>query len=251
MEETISLKEIFEVIKKRLLMIISITLVAAALAAIISYFLLTPQYENSSQILVNQSNSETGQMTQSDVRTNVELINTYSVIIKSPRILDIVIEELNLNITSYQLAEKLNVSSAENSQVVTVTATDPDPNMATNLANATVQVFEREVPKLMNVDNVNILTEAIPPENPSPVSPNPLLNIAIAVVLGIMVGVGLAFLLEYLDNTLKTEEDIERHLQLPILGVVSHINENDMVQRVSTHAKKKRGRVSGASQKAL
>lgn len=251
MEETISLKEIFEVIKKRLLLIISITLVAAALAAIISYYLLTPQYENSSQILVNQSNPETGQMTQSDVRTNVELINTYSVIIKSPRILDIVIEELNLNISSSQLAEKLNISSAENSQVVTVTAVDPDPMMATNLANATVQVFEREVPKLMNVDNVNILSEAISPENPSPVSPNPLLNIAIAIVLGILVGIGLAFLLEYLDNTLKTEEDIEKHLQLPVLGAVSYISERDIVQRVSTYAEKKRGRVSGASQKAL
>lgn len=251
MEETISLKEIFEVIKKRLLMIISITLFAATAAAIISYFFLTPQYENSSQILVNQRNTESGQVTQADVRTNVELINTYSVIIKSPRILDIVIEELNLNMTSSQLADKIQVNSAENSQVVTVTATDPDPVMATNLANATVQVFEREVPSLMNVDNVNILTEAMLPDNPSPVSPNPLLNIAIAVVLGMMVGVGLAFLLEYLDNTFKSEEDIEKHLQLPVLGVVSFISEKDMAQAVSSHTRKKRGKLSGASQKAL
>ncbi|GFZ80019.1 capsular polysaccharide biosynthesis protein [Compostibacillus humi] len=251
MEETISLKEIFEVIKKRLLMIISMTLLAATAAAIISYFFLTPQYENNSQILVNQRNMETGQVTQADVRTNVELINTYSVIIKSPRILDIVIEELNLNMTSSQLADKIQVNSAENSQVVTVTATDPDPVMATNLANATVQVFEREVPSLMNVDNVNILTEAMLPDNPSPISPNPLLNIAIAVVLGMMVGVGLAFLLEYLDNTFKSEEDIEKHLQLPVLGVVSFISEKDMAQAVSSHTRKKRGKLSGASQKAL
>src|SRR5690606_8147308 len=204
-----------------------------------------------SQILVNQRNTESGQVTQADVRTNVELINTYSVIIKSPRILDIVIEELNLNMTSSQLADKIQVNSAENSQVVTVTATDPDPVMATNLANATVQVFEREVPSLMNVDNVNILTEAMLPDNPSPVSPNPLLNIAIAVVLGMMVGVGLAFLLEYLDNTFKSEEDIEKHLQLPVLGVVSFISEKDMAQAVSSHTRKKRGKLSGASQKAL
>ena len=148
MEETISLKEIFEVIKKRLLLIIALMLGAALVAAIISYFVLTPTYENSSQFLVTQSNNTdmNAQLTQADVRTNVELINTYNVIITSPAVLEPVIEELNLDISSSQLAGKLQVASADNSQVVTVTATDPDPALATEIANTTVEVFQDKIP---------------------------------------------------------------------------------------------------------
>lgn len=248
MEETISLKEIFEIIKKRLVLIISLTIGAAIIAAGISYFLLTPQYENSSQFLVNQTNtSSEQQVTQAEVRTNIELINTYNVIIKSPRILDEVIKELNLNMSSGQLSQEITVNSAENSQVVTVTAKDADPALATELANTTVEVFQKEVPDLMNVDNVSILSEAVLSENPSPVEPNPLLNIAIAMVLGVMVGVGLAFLLEYLDNTIKNEEDIEKQLELPVLGVISTIDESDLRGNANTMAnsKTRRGGVNG------
>lgn len=241
MEETISLKEIFEVIKKRLLLIIALMLGAAIIAAVISYFVLTPTYQNSSQFIVNQSNPDPEtQFTQTDLRTNVELINTYNVIIKSPAILDTVSDELNLGMTSGQLSEKIQVASAENSQVVTVTATDPDPTRAAEIANTTVEVFQEEIPEIMNVDNVSILSEAQLSENPAPVAPNPILNIAIAIVLGAMVGVGLAFLLEYLDNTIKSEEDIEKKLNIPVLGVISHIDDKDLHIDNFNHANKDR-----------
>ncbi|WHX26159.1 Wzz/FepE/Etk N-terminal domain-containing protein [Virgibacillus halodenitrificans] len=229
MEETISLKEIFEVIKKRLMLIIALMLGAAIIAAAISYFVLTPTYQNSSQFLVTQSQEDPNtQYNSNDIRTNIELINTYNVIIKSPRILDEVAKELNLNLTPEQLSGKIEVSSAEQSQVVTVTATDPAPELATAIANTTVEVFQEKIPDLMNVDNVSILSQAQLTADPSPVAPNPMLNIAIALVLGAMVGVGLAFLLEYLDNTIKSENDIEKKLEVPVLGVISHIEENDI-----------------------
>src|SRR5699024_7638561 len=96
MEETIYLKEIFEVIKKRLLLIISCVLGAALIAAVVSFFVLTPTYESSSQFIVNQGEQSTdAQFNSEDIRTNVELINTYNVIIKSNAILDDVSESLN------------------------------------------------------------------------------------------------------------------------------------------------------------
>ncbi|WP_193065258.1 YveK family protein [Oceanobacillus oncorhynchi] len=230
MEETISLKEIAEVIKKRLVLILTFILGAAFIAAVLSYFVLTPEYESSSQFIVNQTQQEedAGEFTQENLRTNVEIINTYNVIISSPAILDPVIDELGLTLTPGQLADKINVSSEENSQVVTVTAADDDPAQAVNIANTTVEIFQEEIPSIMNVDNVAILTQAELTENPSPVAPNPILNIAIGIVFGAMLGVGIAFLLEYLDNTIKTEQDITKQLDVPVLGVISHVDESDI-----------------------
>jgi|SRR5690625_3141499 len=231
MEETISLKEIFEVIKKRLLLIISFTIGAALIAAVMSFFVLTPIYESSTQFIVNQSQQDESaniQLDQNTIRTNVELINTYNVIITSTAILNDVISELNLPYTAEALKKNIQVSSEQNSQVVTVTVKDPDPVQATEIANTTVHVFQDKIPDIMNVDNVNILSEAVTKADPTPVEPKPMLNIAIAIVLGAMLGVGLAFLLEYLDTRLRTEEDIEDKLDLPLLGVISTIDTEDL-----------------------
>lgn len=254
MEETISLKEIFEVLKKRLVLIISLIIAAAVISGVVSYFVITPMYESSSQFIVNQNESEEedGQYDKSDIQSNVELINTYNVIIKSPAILDEVVDELGLSISSSDLEDKLDVSSEEDSQVVTVNASDPDPEMASNMANTTVEVFQDQIPDLMNVDNVSVLSTAVTKADPSPVSPRPMLNIAIAIVLGGMVGVGLAFLLEYLDNTIKTEDDIEKNLGVPVLGVISHIEDKDMQSGYSQSAPSrtmKRGGYNSGSQK--
>jgi capsular polysaccharide biosynthesis protein len=245
MEETISLKEIFTVLKKRLVLIVSLIVGAAVISALVSYLLITPIYQSSTQFIVVQKQQDPNvQYNVNDVRLNVELINTYNQIITSPRILNEVIEDLDLSLTTGQLKEKIQVTSPDSSQVVNVTAQDPDPELATLIANTTVEVFQNEVPVLMNVDNVEILSPAVTSENPSPVSPNKTLNIAIAMVLGAMVGVGLAFLFEYMDNTLKTEDDIEKKLNVPVLGTISHMSDEDV--RPNIHQMNSNRRQRGA-----
>src|SRR5699024_1934295 len=111
------------------------------------------------------------------------------------------------------------------------TVIDTDQGRAAQIANTTVEVFQEKLPVLMNVDNVNVLSEANIEEDPSPVSPNAKSNIAIAFVLGGMVGLGITFLLEYLDTTIANEKDVERHTELPVLGVISSIHDEDILQR--------------------
>ncbi|MGG3495336.1 Wzz/FepE/Etk N-terminal domain-containing protein [Peribacillus simplex] len=223
MEETISIKDIFKTLKKRWKLIMLLTLIAALISGSISYFLLTPVYQSSTQILVNQKQSE-NQLDSTQIRSNIDMINTYSVIIKSPAILEKVIDELELDQSVDQLSQKITINSQENSQVFSLTVQDSNSAKAVEIANTVSSIFQKEIKDIMKVDNVSILAKAEIKDNPAPVKPNPVLNIAIAVVVGLMAGVGLAFLLEYMDNTIKDEDDIEKLLELPILGSIQKIS---------------------------
>jgi capsular polysaccharide biosynthesis protein len=229
MEETISLKELFQTLRKRLNLIIVIALLAVIVSGVISYFFITPIYQASTQILVNnQTDTEQSIYTQNEIQTNIQLINTYNVIMKSPVVLDQVVREMDLDMSASALNQKIALQSENNSQVVTISVEDKDPQAAADIANKTAEVFREKVKEIMNYDNVTILAEAAVAENQSPIKPQPLLNIAIALVVGLMAGVGLAFLLEYLDNTVKTEQDIEKRLDLPVLGVITKIDDQDV-----------------------
>ena len=124
-------------------LIASITIVAVLLSGVLSYFVLTPIYSASTQILVNQSKSEESLYQNYEVQTSLQLINTYSVILKSPRILNEVIGELNLSMSADELNEEITVESESDSQVVNITVEDKSPTMAANIANTTAKVFQK------------------------------------------------------------------------------------------------------------
>lgn len=239
-EETISLKGIFQTLRKRILLIFTITIFVALLSGFISFYYITPIYETSTQLLINQEPTEQlGVVT--DIQTNLQLINTYNVIIKSPVILELVIEELALDkMTVPDLNKKISVSNEGDSQVVTITVQDPNQYMARDIANSTAAIFKREITELMNINNVSILAKATASEGQIPVKPQSLLNILIAIVFGMMLGVGLAFLIEYLDNTIKLEQDMEQLLSLPIIGSISSMDKKEQKKIKNMRAKQRK-----------
>ncbi|QKE74976.1 capsular biosynthesis protein [Arthrobacter citreus] len=233
MEETISLQELFGVIKKRLIMIISITVLATVVAGVISFLFLIPIYQSSTQLLVNQKETKDSSIYQNNqVQTNVQLINTYNVIIKSQAILDEVIKQLNLNYSAAELTNKITVASETNSQVFTVSVQDTDSAQAQAITNTIANVFQDKIKKIMSVNNVTVLAKAELGDNPSPIKPNKKLNVAIGFVVGLMLSVGIAFLLEFLDNTVKTEKQLEELLELPILGVISEVSKGNVTPKL-------------------
>ena len=222
MEDTISLIDILNTVKKRWKLIIFLTLAAAVISGVVSFYVLTPVYQASTQILVNQKDTES-KIDLSQINSNVELINTYSVIVKSPAILEKVKENYDLKQSVDQLNQSIAINSQGESQVFSLTVTDTNPDMAVKIANAVSSTFQKEIKGIMNVDNVNILAKAEVKRNPAPVKPDPYMNIAIALVVGLMAGIGLAFLLEYLDNTLKNAHDVEMFLGMPVLGTIQKL----------------------------
>ena len=234
-----SLQEILKIIKKRLLLIISLMIVTISIAVVLSFYFITPIYQAQTQILVNQKvNSQEGLWYQ--METDLQLINTYNDIIITPIILSKVIEELQIDATPEQLSNQISLSNGSESKVLYITVQDSNPEQAVNIANTTAEVFKEEIPSLMNVDNINILALAKVSENPSPVKPNKPLNIAIGAVVGLMLGIGLSLLLEILDTTIKDEKDVEEILGIPIMGIVGSIP-IEKVKKSSLRSQKVRG----------
>lgn len=224
LETTINLKDLLKTIRKRWFLIFILTVFTSSTAAIISYYVLTPIYQAETQILVNQksTNIEQYQWVQNN-EADLRLINTYNEIITSPIILSKVIEKLGLDQTPASLAEQITVMSANNSQVVNLVVIDEEASMAVKVSNTLAEVFNKEIPTLMNVDNIKILSEAKLLDHPTPIKPNKLLNITTATIIGILLGTILAYLLDFLDRRFKSEQEIEEILGLPIIGLVGAI----------------------------
>ncbi|WP_146553711.1 YveK family protein [Rummeliibacillus sp. SL167] len=225
MEAAIQLSDGIKILKRHIFLILLMMVVFGGATIAVSYFVLTPIYKAETQILVNQKYEKEGQyLSSQQIDADLQLINTYNVIIKSPVILSKVIDELKLKSTPEKLTEQISVSSANNSQVLTVQVEDKNAEKAVEIANTVAQVFEKEVPSLMKVDNINILSAAKLGENSKPVKPNKLLNTGIATIIGLMLGIGLAILIETFDTRIKSEQDIEEILgNIPVIGLVSPI----------------------------
>lgn len=239
MEETLSLQEIVKIIKKRLWLIITLTVISIGISAGISFYALTPIYQAQTQILVNQNSSSEGVYSWQTTETDLRLINTYNFIITSPVILTPVIDTLNLNLTPAELTKQISISNENDSKVVTISVENSNPSKAVKISNTVAEVFKEQIPQLMGVDNISILSAAKLNENPIPIKPNKLLNIAIGGLIGLMLGVGLALLLEFLDMSIKSERDVEDYLGLPVLGIVDLIKE-EKDKRFSINRRKAR-----------
>ena len=217
--EELELREYWHIIRKRWLLVVLIPVIAVIISGVLSFFVIKPQYQATTTLLVNQKISNNTAL-QQDIAASQALVNTYTNIIKSENIESTVIANLHLHMTPAQVNSMVSVSSPNQSQVIQVDVTSPSYNEAMQIANGLASVFQQKAQVLMNVQNVQIIDKALQQANPHPVKPNKKLNLAIALILGLMVSIGLAFLLEYLDNRIRSEDDVRRYLNLPVLGTV-------------------------------
>ena len=123
------------------------------------------------------------------------------------------------------LENSIKVSNQTNSQVVTVTVTDKNAYVAADIANTVGKIFAKKVKKMMQVDNVTIVSKA--KVNNSPVSPNKKLFALAGVIIGAFVGVAIAFIKEFTDKTVKDSSFLTDELGLTNIGSVYHLDIND------------------------
>ena len=218
-EMTLDLREIFEIIKKRLWLILIVTAASTLISGVLSYFVIPPTYEAETSIIIGKAPSTVDERIQyNDVLMYQKLVKTYSEIAKSRTVAEATSQKLDGLISPEALMKGISVTPQADTQIMVLKFQGKNPEEAANIVNTHAEVFIREAARLYPTGNVQIMDEAAVPE--SPVKPRPLLNMAIAFFLGIMVSLGVTFLLEYMDSTIKTEDDVEKYLGLPVIGII-------------------------------
>ena len=219
MEETVDLREYFGIVKKRFWIVALITIIAVVVSGVISFFMLNPVYEAKSTLIVNtEKNEETQMITGDQFNVTQKLAVTYGEIIKSRSVLDDVIKNLKLDDKYGNLVKYVTVSPVKDTQIISISVQDTNKEKARDIANEIPKVFKKEAKRITKANDIQVIDKAILPQ--SPIKPNKMMNITIAAALGAMIGLFVVFLIEYLDNKLKTPQDIEKHLGLSVLGVV-------------------------------
>ena len=152
-----------------------------------------------------------------------KLLKTYSETIKTRDLLISAIKDSKYDLEVEDVSSALTVVPVADTQILQIKYQSKDPKEAEIVLKAISNKFIKTAKELVPNGNVRTIEAVEMPENP--VSPNKMMNIAIAFLLGLMVSVGLVFLLEYLDNTYKTKEQLEKELEIPVLGVIPTLDE--------------------------
>lgn len=218
MKRAINITEISRIFKNYLLFIIILPLLSLVASIVVTFFLIEDKYVATTQLLINQKEN-THQNVQ-DIQSNIQLINTYSEIVKSPRILGKVAKELKGQYEAGEIKNFLNVTNQANTQVLNISIFHNDKEVAEQLANTVANVFKKEIPKIMKVDNVSLLSSAT--KTGHQVAPNVPLNLFIGWASGLLILCIIIFIKEITDKRIKSEQDVYDQMNLPVLGSIQY-----------------------------
>lgn len=225
--DTLDLRELFYMLLKHIKLISILTILSVLISAGVSFFLLTPEYETYTTLMLGKPVEElsTSQINNQGILTNQQLIGTYAEIAKSNAVVNKVVSDLKNILSPAELRSKVSVTLLNNTAVIKVAVRDTNPERAALIANEVAKTFMEEVSYIMKIENVQVIDFAEIPS--SPVSPRIPMNMAISLVLGLMLGMFIAFLIEFLDRSIKTPEEVQQLLGLPVIGMIPEMQEEN------------------------
>lgn len=216
---TIDLKKILFLFWHNILLILFSAAICAVIGFLYARFIITPLYSASADMLVNNTQDVTiTTITSADLVASSNLVGTYSIILKSHNVLEKVIEDLNLNMTYEALSSQVTVKAVDDTQVMRITVINPSSAVAMKIVSRIVDLAPDIIIDTVNAGSVKMVDT--PWTTQQPVSPNQKKYAAIAGVLGLVICVVFILIKEMLSNTFRTQEDVRRILDLPVLGII-------------------------------
>ncbi len=223
--EEIDLKELFQIFWNKKVQIVLIVLIFMVIGVIYSVGFVTPMYSSSTTLVLAGTASSTDEnqtadtITTADLSINSQLVSTYSELVKRKNILGQVISNLGISIDEEELRENVEVTSVEDTELIEITVSNENAEYAARIANEIANVFEERIAKeIYNINNVHIVDEATVSEAPSNV--NHLKDVVIFAFIGAVIAVMYVLIANMLDTTVKTQEDIEKGIKIPVLASI-------------------------------
>jgi capsular exopolysaccharide family len=232
--EEINLRDLLSYFKKRLILFIVTVLFVVSAGTIYSVFILKPEYKAQATVILSSDKSKN--TVQSEINANKNLIDTYTEVVKSHRVLDRVKNEMRIDDTYEQLVKKVTVASLKDTEIISISVVDRDKNHSYSLANKIANTFTNEIGQIYNDKSVNVLDRAVEPQKPHNV--DLVKQEAIYAAAGIVLATAVIFLMFYIDRTIKTTEQIEQLFKLPIYGKIRKLETEKQKQQRKKHAEK-------------
>ena len=224
-EFEIDLLELFNLLKRKIAIILIATLFGAIVGFTGSKFFMTPMYESSINMIVNTRNEGATNVTNDNITSAQKMVSTYAIILKSNTVLNKVISNLNLDTTYNQLKQQITVSSVDSTQVMRISMQDADPAKAHKVIKQISTIAPDIIVNAVEAGSCKVISEI--EDSNGPVSPSVKKYTAIGGLLMLVATCGIIVLKELFSNYIEDEIDVEKKLGLPVLGIIPEVEEKE------------------------
>jgi len=217
-EMEFKIEDIFKILKRRWKIIAGITVGITLIVTLVSFYVITPVYEVNSKVFIGKEETNNADYNNNDVQMYQKLLKTYSELLKTKDLIGNTINKNNLDITPSEVIDNLRITPMADTQILEISYQNKDKALAKEVLVSVIDEFMVETKEIIQNGNVQVVESAELPEKP--ISPNKGMNIAVACLVGFMMGVAIVLLIEYMDDTFKTKEQTERVMELPVIGLI-------------------------------
>lgn len=225
--EELELKDFFKYVLSKQIIVLVCVVCALIIGASYTFNIKQPLYKSNTTIVLTAEKNNNGAITQNELTINKSLVTTYSEIIKSKKILKQVIKNLKLDMSFSELSNMVSVESISNTEIISITVSNKDAELSPKIANEIAKIFIKEIVSLYNIENINVVDEA--EESKIPYNMNYVKDVIIYILIGFVIGYSIIIMIFYFDTTIKSTEEIETKLKLPILGSVPSPNKKHKI----------------------
>ena len=215
-EMEIDLLQLFYALKKKIWFILAAMIIGGGLAGAYSKFLITPQYSSTSMMYI--LSKETTLTSLADLQIGSQLTEDYKVIVNSRPVLGEVIDSLALDMSYEQLLAKVSIGNPTDTRILTVTVTDPDPYRAKAIVDCVAETASDYIGEIMEMIPPKIIENGTVPTMKT--SPSNGKNAVLGALAGMVLVCGVIVIQVIMNDTVRTEEDVERYLGLTVLASV-------------------------------
>lgn len=217
-EIDLEIQDMIKIFKNRWKVIVVIMTIITLITGGISFWVIKPVYKVNTKVFIGKDESKDEKYSNNDIEMYQKLLTTYAELIKTNDLIKNTINGKNLDVTTTEVSDNLVVTPRTDTQILQISFENNNNLLAKEVLVALVDEFIKEAKLLIPNGTIRVIESAELPQYP--VSPNNVKNIGFGFLGGLVVGVIISLLMEYMDDTLKTKEQIEQIMGISVIGVI-------------------------------